>query len=754
MRSDVEDLMVNDCALADFPRALLFSSNLDQLCLYSTTLPGLPAEALSQTPHANCLDSFRNHVRDLASGEREVREAKLVVLGNGRVGKTQICRRLSRLDFDEGVDSTHGITVTAVPWTHSSGAETLNVWDFGGQDIYHTTHTLFLNSSAVFLVAWHPDFEADRQQDSDGVAYRNFPLPYWLEYVRTFGHRRSPVVVVQTRCERPQSEVHRLPADNRYFDFEYLKPCWYSAKTDRGRGALNDAIGDAVLFLREHEGVATIGAGRRKVLDQLETWRAEDQRRPPAERLHRILSQQEFARICEEAGGISSSDSLLRYLHNLGVVFHSEQLFNDRIILDQSWALDAVYAVFDRRKTYKLILSQNGRFTRSLLEIAAWKEYSHADRSLFLSLMQTCNICFLHKPADPKLGTEDEYIAPDILPPKQSVETQLAGRWRESEEIRILQYDYPFLHGGLMRALICEIGSKSQDAGVYWKSGAWVYEKRSGAQAMIESEMLSDRRGRVILKTRGRLDQELAPWMLARIENANQRFGHSGLKPVIDEISPNLDKTRSRARSSVAALEMNLEESESSSSRKHAGPVFGKPPAEFFGAGNPRIFLSYAWGDSTPEGQRREKLADDVCAKLEAHGFTVLRDKDVLEPGQRISEFMDRLAAGDAIILVISDKYLRSEYCMYELFRIYQTRAQHSETFLGAVIPLILPDAGLETPASRLRRAIYWKNQANELHLLVKDNIDAVGIEPYRKSRLCPTSLVTRATCWSFSSTK
>jgi len=38
----------------------------------------------------------------------------------------------------------------------------------------------------------------------------------------------------------------------------------------------------------------------------------------------------------------------LQFLHNKGVVFHSPGLFHDRIILDQSWALDAVYAVFDR----------------------------------------------------------------------------------------------------------------------------------------------------------------------------------------------------------------------------------------------------------------------------------------------------------------------------------------------------------------------------------------------------------------------
>src|SRR2546430_4029915 len=58
--------------------------------------------------------------------------------------------------------------------------------------------------------------------------------------------------------------------------------------------------------------------------------------------------------LCAQVGGVSSPQSLLTYLHNLGVVFYNPPLFHDRIILDQSWALAAVYAVFDLRTAYPL----------------------------------------------------------------------------------------------------------------------------------------------------------------------------------------------------------------------------------------------------------------------------------------------------------------------------------------------------------------------------------------------------------------
>ncbi|MDH4155457.1 MAG: hypothetical protein OEV01_16910 [Nitrospira sp.] len=75
----------------------------------------------------SCLEELRAHLVDAERGSEEIREAKLVVLGNGRVGKTQICRRLRGLPYDDTVASTHGITVTAEPWAGSTNDEMLNI---------------------------------------------------------------------------------------------------------------------------------------------------------------------------------------------------------------------------------------------------------------------------------------------------------------------------------------------------------------------------------------------------------------------------------------------------------------------------------------------------------------------------------------------------------------------------------------------------------------------------------------------------
>jgi internalin A len=73
---------------------------------------------------------------------------------------------------------------------------------------------------------------------------------------------------------------------------------------------------------------------------------AEDQERESAQRQHRLLERSEFDRICDEAGGVRDKDALLDFLHHNGVIFYRPGLFGNQLILDQNWALEAIYSIF------------------------------------------------------------------------------------------------------------------------------------------------------------------------------------------------------------------------------------------------------------------------------------------------------------------------------------------------------------------------------------------------------------------------
>lgn len=74
---------------------------------------------------------------------------------------------------------------------------------------------------------------------------------------------------------------------------------------------------------------------------------------------------------------------------------------------------------------------------------------------------------------------------------------------------------------------------------------------------------------------------------------------------------------------------------------------------------------------------------------------------------------------------------------MYELFKIYQNCRKSGEVFHRHVIPVILPDAGFSGGlAARLKTALYWTRQEQELTALVAGNLQAVGTTVFTKYRL------------------
>lgn len=68
-----------------------------------------PDEAFDASAFNNCVRRLHAHFADLGDSPEVLSAVKLIVLGNRRIGKTQICNRL--LDRPPGVnaDSTYGI---------------------------------------------------------------------------------------------------------------------------------------------------------------------------------------------------------------------------------------------------------------------------------------------------------------------------------------------------------------------------------------------------------------------------------------------------------------------------------------------------------------------------------------------------------------------------------------------------------------------------------------------------------------------
>jgi len=127
-----------------------------------------------------------------AEKKQKVNAAKLIIIGNSRVGKSTLSYLLSHKKLPATpLSSTHGLAFsTWTPdWTINRNRLSVNIIDFGGQEYYHDTHHLFFNDRAAYLLLWNPATNMNQKieipdQDSDRAdLVRHFSVEYWLNAI-------------------------------------------------------------------------------------------------------------------------------------------------------------------------------------------------------------------------------------------------------------------------------------------------------------------------------------------------------------------------------------------------------------------------------------------------------------------------------------------------------------------------------------------------------------------------------------------
>jgi internalin A len=638
---------------------------LHELYLSNCKFEDLPSEVCGSS-WQNVLDEVRAHYKDLEAGQRIDAELKVLFLGNGGAGKTQLCRRLRNEPFDEkGVFSTHGIQLTQTTLELEGFPEPvrLNLWDFGGQEIYHGAHTLFLQGQAVFLILWTPELESQSLYKEGDLSLRYRPLSYWLDYLRAFAGTDASMLIVQSKCDtRDQRRLHP-PAQAD--DFPFHRSTEVSARTGLNLGNLKEEIKEAVRDRFDRRPPAPIGAGRLKVRDRLRQMLEEDQQREPAKRQHRLLEREEFERLCTEAGGVSSPYALLDFLHHNGVLFYRPGLFRDRIVLDQNWALEAIYAIFDRKKTLPMLRGY-GRFSRTDLERLIWSDYTPGEQNVFLGMMQSCGICF--RVREPQYDSQEdqlawrdkegEYIAPDLLPEWSNAQELLLGRLRDDPPDAEATASYDFLHEGIRRGYLSKLGEHAKDAAIYWKYGCWFYEQTTRSQVLIKAAESESGAGTICLRAWGENAEGLIDPLLEalrglpvgqapKIEQTRRSHVHA-VSSFSASVVPRLVRT-SPSGDPVTVSHGVSDKAENAGLNKLQITV----PPELPLKGKPEIFVSYAWGDNSSEtARKRAEVVDRLCETLANEDWNIIRDTNAMRSGDLISGFMKRIGFADHVIVV------------------------------------------------------------------------------------------------------
>jgi internalin A len=131
--------------------------------------------------------------------------------------------------------------------------------------------------------------------------------------------------------------------------------------------------------------------------------------------------------------------------------------------------------------------------------------------------------------------------------------------------------------------------------------------------------------------------------------------------------------------------------------------------------------MSYAWGNDTPEGKVRGAFVDRLCAEAVHRGRRILRDKTALGLGDRISEFMRKLAKGKRVFIILSDKYLRSAWCTFELYEVWRNSRMDDRDFLRRVKVFKMPEVRISNLAERKIYHDWWEQQLADREALIAD---------------------------------
>jgi internalin A len=478
--TSLQSLFLSSNQITVIPAAIASLTSLQSLFLSSNQIAVIPA-AIRRLPKLEKLDLRNNPIgippEILAPGEREeipaaqpildyyfatrdpnqthtLYEAKLLLVGEGSSGKTSLANKIIDPDYElkpaTEDTSTQGIDILQWQFSGRDGnSYKINIWDFGGQEIYHQTHQFFLTERSLYLLV------ADsRKEDTDHY--------WWLQVVQLYS-KDSPVLLIQNE------------KDNRTCNLNYKQL----------RGEFTNLVATYPINLADNSGLVELKTNLQQQLEQLLTngipfpnkWFAvryalENDRR-------NYIDCAEYEATCRTHGITDRSEmfKLSDFLHKLGVCLHFQRdpMLRHRVILKPNWGTIAVYKILDN-ETVKQNL---GRFCDAdLCDIWQDREYAEMHYPL-LQLMKEFKVCY----EIPR--RKGEYIAPHLLS-SDSPTYDLT----DDRSAKVLRFQYKrFMPKGILTRFIVEMHSDIENvsdpkSALVWKTGVILQENKSRAEVI------------------------------------------------------------------------------------------------------------------------------------------------------------------------------------------------------------------------------------------------------------------------------
>jgi len=480
-------------------KVLDFSSNqLTSLPLWLASLSSLQKLDLERNPlnpelEAACregLDAVKRFLQAEAQSQIALNEAKLILIGEGEVGKSCLLAALRGDPWDGCRPATHGIEIKPVHVTDPDGgtAITLNGWDFGGQTIYRPTHQLFFSAPAVYLVVWKP-----REGTQQGL------VTEWIKLVK---HREPTAKILVVATHGGPKE--RQPDIDR-------QELWdlFGKETVLGFHHVDSQPPDEDLTTRKRTGpcsgiqelktaIARVAASlpetRRNVP---QTWHRARNALKEANRPYMPLVK--VLEICKDSGlDMAFGRDFVAISHRLGFLIHygHDPALRDVVVLKPDWLATAISLVLDDKETR----ANSGLVNDSRLaqiwndpERPAENRYQSDCFPIFRSLMLRYDLCY--EVADSTGVILVAQLVPDLRPTEKLAKAwpskPIDGDVQQTQICKILDDKHQAATAEgvffwlMVRLHKYSLGRAKYADSVHWKRGV-VLQDTYGSQALLE----------------------------------------------------------------------------------------------------------------------------------------------------------------------------------------------------------------------------------------------------------------------------
>ncbi len=443
---------------------------LEFLNLRGNPIKNIPKEVFDK--EENCLQDLKNYFTELEKGSIINETVKLIIVGNGRVGKTSMFKKLKGLAFDENENYTHGINIGILEKENLPEAKTeklkLNVWDFGGQEVFYATHQFFMRDDVLYILAWTDEKNVlvYREKDTD-VLPNNEPekwqsCEYWLDTIRRYA-KNSPILMVQTHTDCTKTAINETLLKKDYNVTEFLN---FSASKSFGLEELKNAITQHLnsLTMYGQEFPKTY----ENVILEIENRKNEN-----------VISYSEFVNtICRNANiSEGGENSLLSYLDSTGLVVHYEKYekLQDKIYINPEWLTKQVYSLINNKLDDDKI---KGKISLDYLK----ENLPNYEKFELIELFKKFELLF-----EVQDRNETFWISPQYLPENLENNKVFQSQF-DMASLKLIFRFATFMPDNVMINFLSRYGSFAKDE--YWKNG--IYFTKYYSNCIVVRENATD----------------------------------------------------------------------------------------------------------------------------------------------------------------------------------------------------------------------------------------------------------------------